>query len=615
MENDTSTLNIPKAHPAGETNNLPQLPGNSVKQQTTISPLVLNSESDSEFNSYLGIRESIDLQLLYPETGSEVNEILAKLQLTFEQIHKIIGKKDNSKLNYDNKKVKTAIKEFQEFLLIKLNQVAMYYSYEEVMMLSLSYDCLGKLRDLKVNDFEMVEELYEELNMVSNRIKKLMHFANSWSKNLQNLFHRYRELFPKIFSEDVFKKFCMTHFHERGNSLKKLIEREGLFKSFTTVIFTKTKIDPEVRKALQVLKHSELATSPEASEYLARLSKIKKLSSQVQAQLDELEPYFQDPQVLYWKNIGFNFSDFSRLGILRYRIQEFFEDHGLSKDDYINAYLNPIDRERDDYEEVDATKPCTDMTSLWLVLFHTMVYMINYYGMYPTFFEQKAKLNISMNIAFFLLAVTPATAMVVINIYDKWFKSDFKGPYYLSCGLLMIGNLLYYSSTIPHTATVATLVIGRMLLGAGGIRYFTRKYMALMINEKFRAKYTAIFFVISNVGKCIGPGISTLLLLFGDVADGNSKYIHDGNTFSLFCAVLWFIYFILIHFSFKRHRKLVETKIIKMKRLAKVEAKFYHDLLSLQTNEIKLLTEAAKNRSLERADEAPARIRSPCSFM
>lgn len=111
------------------------------------------------------------------------------------------------------------------------------------------------------------------------------------------------------------------------------------------------------------------------------------------------------------------------------------------------------------------------------------------------------------------------------------------------------------------------------------------KYLVIFINDKFRQRYYGISFVLSHIGKALGPGIPSLLLL-ATPGRGSRQInvdhfiVNRCNIFTIFCTGAWALWFLAFLKLFRGQVKLLEKKTTQMNKQARLEAMRYQNVIN-----------------------------------
>lgn len=228
-----------------------------------------------------------------------------------------------------------------------------------------------------------------------------------------------------------------------------------------------------------------------------------------------------------------------------------------------------------DHRPLDEVPSCYSMMDLYLVLTHTFLYMLVYYGNAPTSSDYTKAMNISVGVTGVIQAVTPALGFVSVFFYN-WFAGVAYRPSYIVSFLLLILGLFLYAFSYSFK-TLLPLILGRMMLGFGAARGLTKKFFTNEIKMENATYYAAILTGVSNSCISLGPGLSSLLIFIPDF----NFFIYENRNFTVFTFVLTFCFLVLaiIFFSFFKDTFLAreKNKLNKqMKNEEKRDKKLYH---------------------------------------
>ena len=161
--------------------------------------------------------------------------------------------------------------------------------------------------------------------------------------------------------------------------------------------------------------------------------------------------------------------------------------------------------------------------------------MFIYYGNSPTSGEYSEALELADSLTGILKALTPLAGFVSTFFYNALMIYGYHVSYALSFSCINLGLLLYFfSKTI---GTWVTLAIGRLLLGFGGGRVITRKYLASETLPSERKFWASLMVASTALSITVGPGISSLMEFVGNF-DVVFVEIRTYNVFSLGFLIL-----------------------------------------------------------------------------
>ena len=189
----------------------------------------------------------------------------------------------------------------------------------------------------------------------------------------------------------------------------------------------------------------------------------------------------------------------------------------------------PPPKERACYSELDA----------WMVIIHTMGFMLIYYGNIATSSDYAKKVGIPPAISPLANAVTAFAAFLSTFHYAFWIKKAYRPSYIISHFSLVLGVLLYYLSLTFESAWM--LVVGRFLFGYGGGRVITKTFVTYVISPKFKNLWSSYLVAMTALSITGGAGISSLTEMIGEGEFQGTRYSRL-NTYSgvIFVALLVF---------------------------------------------------------------------------
>lgn len=255
-----------------------------------------------------------------------------------------------------------------------------------------------------------------------------------------------------------------------------------------------------------------------------------------------------------------------------------------------------------EHEEVKR-KAAYNMLDLWMVLIHTFIYIINNYGFSMTAYLYAKSLKLDTSISGVIQGVTPAVAIfwgVCINFWTQ--SNNYYPPYITILVMLILANLLYYlAETYAETDStkgVIILVAARVVMGIGGARLLTRKYIAINVQEWALTKYSALLTGMTAAGMCLGPGLSALVEYAEPVNIGDTK-LAPHNMLSFLFIFIWGVVTVIFIFFFKgRDTSQIQSKNSKEpKILSQAEMALKIEQVDLQKN-LNQIIEVSENPQL-----------------
>ena len=517
-------------------------------------------------------------------------------------------------------------------ILNEIDRVSTFYEFEQVKLLSLSYDTIARLRDTVMEDMDLVRDLLDSMECTLSELFEIVIYVRKTVNDIETSLKDYMDRM-KIAEDHTFLKFVRMKLSTPGSTFRTLLEHSGLYKAFYMAKFTQDVIEKEMNRAFEMLnvKRQDCEIGAEADEKLnmkgeninslLEINRLLVITKCLLSAIDDHLPCIHSSCL--WHNLNIQYTEYHDTIEMAQHTINFYTDVSLTKDDYIQAKLKEFE-EVDNYEE-ESNRPSSDTLSLWIVILHTTFYIINYYGLYPVAFEQLHNFDsINDSNAAFCIAVTPAVATCLIFYYDWLYpRTGFRKVYAQSFVCLILGNLLYSLASMPAIGNLPVLLVGRALIGAGGVRIITRKYLVIFINDKFRQRYYGISCVLSHIGKALGPGISSLLLLAapgrGSTQINDENYtVNRGNIFTIFCTGAWVLGFLAFLKLFRGQMKLLKKKTAQMNKQARLEAMRYQSVINkMAGKEIKRIVIESRKRNdgeLEKHRKMTPRQLPPSAF-
>lgn len=195
-----------------------------------------------------------------------------------------------------------------------------------------------------------------------------------------------------------------------------------------------------------------------------------------------------------------------------------------------------------------------------LVLIHAVLFTMNLYGLAITAYRYANSLSLDAGTSGALQACTPLGS-TIFSIFINWYskRRRYRLLYIICIAVLIVGNLIYYLAEKVKSskgAGIAFLIIGRFLLGAGGARMMTRKYVSVFVALWAQSKYQIILIGLMCIGLCMGPGFSAILE-YGAPSDEEvkqgttSSIVTAWNVFSFALIFVWSALLVVFIFFFK----------------------------------------------------------------
>ncbi len=247
-------------------------------------------------------------------------------------------------------------------------------------------------------------------------------------------------------------------------------------------------------------------------------------------------------------------------------------------------------------DETDSSKKvCYNMLDLWLVLLHTTLYFVNFYGFAMTAGSYTKSINIDEGISGILQAATPIAALLGGFLFNYITRHNtYLWQYYFALSLLITGNLLYYLAETAKASTIGAvilLLLGRMLFGIGGSRLMTRKFLAINVQVWAQSKYSAIFVMVSSLGQTCGPGLSSILIYVPPRWIGPT-YLAEFNILAFVFIFIWTFIFLIFVIFFKGSDKKESAK--NLEDIEKEELLYNQENYFLEENELRNISKHSK---------------------
>lgn len=188
-----------------------------------------------------------------------------------------------------------------------------------------------------------------------------------------------------------------------------------------------------------------------------------------------------------------------------------------------------------------------DDLSAWLVIGHTFVYMLMYYGNAPTAPSYSDALNFPQSLVGVVQAGAPLAALFSNFHFSRLISKSYKGGYAVSYFAMILGNFLYYFCKTINS--VPMFIIGRMVLGYSGARVITRNFVGTKVKLKYRSIWSSYLVAFTAASTTIGPGISSLLEYSPETTVLGTEY-RKYNALSLVFFILSISYCILFYALF-----------------------------------------------------------------
>ena len=520
-------------------------------------------------------------------------------------------------INYgDNKFYNEFVDVANDEVIAGVNTCGSFFIEKELEVLSATYDLMTRVRNLKVDNKEELYDLTEDFRKTTADLMDLIQFVETNREILKHILEKIDKQ-TKAFENINMKTFFSKHYNREESTLKHFLEHPGLLRVYFQVkyiytVLVKTsgvegyaggKNGRGVRRG-QSLKemgpedvnmfdekgenHENGVTRGKAVDLDLEISRnIKRIQAYLAIQSNFFSVHSED----VFKQLSLEVNDYCNIDNLHDKAKDNYNNRGLTKDEFIEIELEY--ENKDEKVDTSGLNPCYSMVDLWLVLIHTFLYIMPYYGLALTSSTYATALNLQATLSGILQAATPIAAILggFLFNYITW-SNRYRGPYFFSLSLMFIGMVLYY---IPYTLRednktlgIILLVIGRMSFGIGGSRLMTRKYLALNVAIWAQSRYSTIFVAISALAMCLGPGLAAVLIYAGDVDFGPTD-AYEGNIMAFMFIFVYAGLLITFIFFFDGYDKKLDQKASRLE--------FGDTFLNLNQNEFEMSTlQGMKNK-------------------
>eukprot|EP01040_Poterioochromonas_malhamensis_P025747 gene25747-32190_t len=108
-----------------------------------------------------------------------------------------------------------------------------------------------------------------------------------------------------------------------------------------------------------------------------------------------------------------------------------------------------------------------------------------------------------------IIGFSPAAALVSSLAYSKWSNYSFKSPLIACITCATLGNILYGAAL--QCNSVPMIFLGRLLVGFGGPRVISRRYIADHVSLQDRLIASGQFVSAGALGLVFGPLLASLM--------------------------------------------------------------------------------------------------------
>lgn len=522
-----------------------------------------------------------------------------KIETTFKDLFNYFKSKtkpgQSVNLPKNHIKIKTGFIEFEDLLVKDLNKVSSFYHEEEVKVLSLTYDLMNQLKMITVTDFSKVQLIMKQMESCTRELMDLVFYIKLNTSALKHQLRKFDDTF-QAFHTPFFKDFFKNNYNTKDSPIKMVLEHQGTIKCYFQLVYIKKVMDEELGKIY--LNHNinsmdgdftgkcNSQDEQEVQDFRIKknLFKIRKAANLISSILHINSRFFKEHKNNLWKSLGLNPVNYYNEEVLLQQACEIFQDEFVTKDDFIHVdyHINDISE-----DPKKGKKACYSMVDLWFVILHTFLFMTNYYALSPTAYDYVEELGYSKSLTGIVSAATPITETAMSFLYNWMTNKTYKWCIVIGWICCALANLSYGCAQTANS--LALLILGRVLLGAGGARIVTRKFVALMVVEEYRTTYSAIFVALTALGKTGGPGLSSVFQFIPSFDLGKLE-LRYFNMFSFIAFVYWCAFGIFVTICFQDIKKQIEKVMTKLQMKSVMFSKM-NQFSKLNTSDIKKQTE------------------------
>lgn len=151
----------------------------------------------------------------------------------------------------------------------------------------------------------------------------------------------------------------------------------------------------------------------------------------------------------------------------------------------------------------------TSNVGLYLNLVVTFLYQANQYIVAPTSSKYANLLGMTAAMSGMIIGFSPAAALVSSLMYSTWSNSSFKSPLVMCIVCATLGNILYGAAL--QCDSIAMIFLGRLLVGFGGPRVISRRYIADHVSLQDRLIASGQFVSAGALGLVFGPLLASIM--------------------------------------------------------------------------------------------------------
>jgi len=235
-------------------------------------------------------------------------------------------------------------------------------------------------------------------------------------------------------------------------------------------------------------------------------------------------------------------------------------------------------------------KEKVNVTNISITLIHTFLYIMNCFIVQPTNSEFLRKINYNPFLTGVVLSMTPLAAMISSIFYLNLKNFGYKYTYSVSLSTFLLGNFFY--SFADYTESIIVMILGRILIGLGGLSVVNRRYIIEEVPDHLVQNYSLWYNMMLLIGMAAGPGAALFLQFVPEFTIGKVNVNIFTNP-AIFCIILWIIFSIFFIFLFeevqnqKNSYKISDADIINSLLLSNKECdslKHYEEICKINDN-------------------------------
>lgn len=421
-------------------------------------------------------------------------------------------------------------------------------------------DRLFKTLENIKNKAQPIDQYIEDLEKQSIEIGDLMLFLLMTSEIIESIHRFHYQKFDRPFFKDLWIKSTQkTETYKRFLFHPITLNLHYIVKFLISEITKNEQILQKNNDSSQKVQNEEnfalVSTENDLSEI--RLKKLQQLLEKIHEEVFFQENLKESYNVFLSHSLDHlpDFQISNKIFLEKFTKIYFQKDLDYQTfQDFVQSYSEDLGTVRENEE------PFYSAVDLWLVYFHTFIALTNSYGLSITSYLYVQYFDLNTSISGIIQAAVPLGSFC-FGFFWNWttsFKS-YKPSILLSIFLLCLSNVLYYVAnmfTNPNIKGIVVLVIARVILGIGGARLMTRKYVALTVKPFAATKYSSILVAVSSFAICAGPGLQAVMLYLPNPPVMIGTSIMDFYNILAFVYIwVWMAMFVLFLFAFTGYDK------------------------------------------------------------